>query len=161
MTRIFVSVGTQAPFPRLINYAEELLLRRPEYVAFAQIGPVSQVPSGIPSAQFIDEELFASHLASADLFITHAGMGNIIRALEQGIPAVVVPRRSELGEHVNDHQVDTLAEFGAFPGIFSCDSDHAFEQAVTAALAYERVDQRAGAAERDALMSAVSAFLRT
>jgi UDP-N-acetylglucosamine transferase subunit ALG13 len=37
-------------------------------------------------------------------------MGTILTALELGKPLILMPRRSDLGEHRNDHQRDTAAE---------------------------------------------------
>ena len=39
--------------------------------------------------------------------ISHAGMGSIITALELGKRIIVMPRRANLGEHRNDHQLAT------------------------------------------------------
>ncbi len=43
----------------------------------------------------------------AELLVAHAGMGSIITALERGKPILVMPRRADLGEHRNDHQMAT------------------------------------------------------
>lgn len=38
--------------------------------------------------------------------ITHGGPSSFISVLQAGKIPVVVPRKAEFGEHVNDHQVD-------------------------------------------------------
>jgi len=47
---------------------------------------------------------------SADVIISHAGTGSVLSALQCGRIPIVVPRRSELGEHVDDHQLDLARE---------------------------------------------------
>ncbi|ETT23498.1 Glycosyltransferase 28 domain-containing protein [Rhodococcus rhodochrous ATCC 21198] len=56
---------------------------------------------------------FDAAAQSADLVVTHAGVGTILRLLDLGIYPVVVPRRKSHNEHVDDHQhqiADVVAE---------------------------------------------------
>lgn len=46
----------------------------------------------------------AAQARSADVVITHGGVGSILSALRGGTCPVVVPRLSRLGEHIDDHQ---------------------------------------------------------
>jgi UDP-N-acetylglucosamine transferase subunit ALG13 len=46
-----------------------------------------------------------SAYASADVVVSHAGVGSTIEALDSGHFPIVVPRRAAFGEHVDDHQV--------------------------------------------------------
>ncbi len=50
-------------------------------------------------------------IQQASLIIAHAGMGSIITALEMGKPIIVMPRRSDLNEHRNNHQISTAKKF--------------------------------------------------
>ena len=45
-------------------------------------------------------------LKDARIVITHGGPSSFIEALQFGKVPIVVPRRAEYNEHVNDHQVD-------------------------------------------------------
>ena len=45
-------------------------------------------------------------IRTAHIVITHGGPSSFISVLQAGKIPVVVPRRAEFGEHVNDHQVD-------------------------------------------------------
>ena len=45
-------------------------------------------------------------LKDARIVITHGGPSSFIEALQFGKVPIVVPRRQEYNEHVNDHQVD-------------------------------------------------------
>lgn len=54
-------------------------------------------------------------ISTADLVITHAGVGSALMSLGAGKRPLLVPRRARFGEHVDDHQAliaDELAERG-------------------------------------------------
>ncbi len=40
------------------------------------------------------------------MFVCHAGVGSIVLARRYGLRPIVVPRKHELGEHVDDHQLE-------------------------------------------------------
>lgn len=108
---IFVTVGTQGHFDRLIRTVDEWAGGRGRTDVFAQTGPSNFSPKHIRTKQFIDPAEFRYHVELASLVIAHAGMGSIITALELGKPIMVMPRRASLGEHRNDHQVATAKRF--------------------------------------------------
>ncbi len=104
---IFVTVGTQGPFDRLIRAIDEWAGTRGRADIFAQIGPSDFHPEHIRSAPFVGADEFKQHVEIASLIIAHAGIGSIITALELGKRIIVMPRRADLGEHRNDHQIAT------------------------------------------------------
>jgi cellulose synthase/poly-beta-1,6-N-acetylglucosamine synthase-like glycosyltransferase len=55
---------------------------------------------------FMSPGEFEKTIHEADMFITHAGEGNIGLAIQGGVPMVIVPRRKKYGEHTNDHQLE-------------------------------------------------------
>jgi UDP-N-acetylglucosamine transferase subunit ALG13 len=108
---IFVTVGTQLPFDRMIRAVEAWAASAPDRQLFAQIGPTSYVPRGIESSMFISPAECRQRMLDADAIVAHAGMGTIISALELGKPLLVMPRMASLGEHRNDHQIATAKRF--------------------------------------------------
>jgi UDP-N-acetylglucosamine transferase subunit ALG13 len=106
-----VTVGTQGPFDRLIRAVDDWAGARGRTDIFAQIGPSDYQSEHIRTEQFIDPAEFRKRVESAGLVIAHAGMGSIITALELGRQVIVMPRRANLGEHRNDHQVATAKRF--------------------------------------------------
>ncbi|HUQ96914.1 MAG TPA: glycosyltransferase, partial [Chitinophagaceae bacterium] len=52
-----------------------------------------------------------AYFNKASLIVSHAGMGNIISALEREKPILVLPRLAQYGEHRNDHQMATAKVF--------------------------------------------------
>lgn len=50
-------------------------------------------------------------IASAELIITHGGVGSIVGALKKNKKIIVMPRLSKYGEHVNNHQQQIVSIF--------------------------------------------------
>lgn len=109
---IFVTVGSQEPFDRLIDAVDEWARLRARGDVFAQIASSKLQPSHIEFTQFIEPSEFTRIMREARLIVAHAGMGSIISALELGKPIVVMPRRADFRETRNDHQVATAERFG-------------------------------------------------
>jgi UDP-N-acetylglucosamine transferase subunit ALG13 len=110
---IFVTVGAQMPFDRLVRSVDEWADSHQREDIFAQIGTSSYRPRHIRHSQFIAPAEFRRHVERADVIVAHAGMGSIISAVELGKPILVMPRRGDLGETRNDHQVATAERFGS------------------------------------------------
>jgi UDP-N-acetylglucosamine transferase subunit ALG13 len=105
---IFVTVGSQMPFDRLIRAVDEWAVARGRSDVFAQIGSTDFLPKSISAKKFMDPLEFRKCVETADVIVAHAGMGSIITALECGKPIIVMPRRGSLNETRNDHQVATV-----------------------------------------------------
>lgn len=112
---IFVTVGAQMPFDRLTTTVDQWAAKRGGKDIFAQIGTTEYRPTHVEWAPFLAPTEYRRRIFDADLVITHAGMGTILTTLEFGRPILVMPRRGELRETRNDHQLGTaraLAEAG-------------------------------------------------
>ncbi len=109
---IFVTVGGQKSFDRLVDcvdaWAAERDLGRGEVLA--QIGRTDRTPAHIDSVASLGPAEYRQAFLGADLVVAHAGMGTILTALDLGKPLLVMPRRAELGEHRNDHQLATARQ---------------------------------------------------
>ncbi len=111
----FVSVGNaKQPFRRLLDAVAHLVPNLPQPV-IVQHGHTPFVSAACQVTAFMGMEEFARHIKTAELLILHAGAGSVIHAIEAGKRPVIMPRRADLGEHVNDHQIEfarALAEAG-------------------------------------------------
>jgi UDP-N-acetylglucosamine transferase subunit ALG13 len=107
---IFVTAGTEHPFDRLFRAVDNLARggALPDD-AFGQTGLGAYVPLYFASTPFVAHGEFLDRLRAASMIVSHVGMGTILQAAQWGVPAVVLPRRASLGEHVNDHQLDSAA----------------------------------------------------
>lgn len=108
---IFVIVGTQEPFDRLIHYMDEWAAMTNNTDIIAQIADASYKPSNFNWFDFLPVNEFDKIFKEASFIVSHAGMGSIISALQYSKPIIVMPRLAELKEHRNDHQVATAKSF--------------------------------------------------
>ena len=107
---IFVTVGEQLPFDRLIRIIDKWAAMTGREV-FAQIGRTDWKPSHIEHKEFLEPDEFKKIFKAAEVIVSHAGMGTIISAVEMGKAILVMPRQKALGEHRNDHQFSTAKRF--------------------------------------------------
>jgi UDP-N-acetylglucosamine transferase subunit ALG13 len=115
---IFVTVGSQLPFDRLIRGMDAWAEQNKNEQVFAQVGFGDYRPKNISFEQTLMPEEFRKKCNAADLIVSHAGIGNVLLALELQKPVILVPRRFSLGEHRNDHQMATVKWLEGKPGIF-------------------------------------------
>jgi UDP-N-acetylglucosamine transferase subunit ALG13 len=116
---IFLTVGTQEPFDRLVRAVDQWAATHDEPV-FGQLGrltPDSYRPLHFPFEAFVSADEFQERLEASKLLVAHAGMGSIISALTWGKPLLMLARRASLGEHRNEHQLATAAKFAGRPGL--------------------------------------------
>jgi UDP-N-acetylglucosamine transferase subunit ALG13 len=60
---------------------------------------------------------FEATFRAATVVISHAGIGTILSAQQFGKPLILLPRRHDLGEHRNDHQLATARALDGTPGL--------------------------------------------
>lgn len=108
---IFVTVGAQMPFDRMVRAVDHWAARSDRRDVLAQIGPTSWRPENLRWVQFMDPTDFRTKVTEAKVIVAHAGMGSIITAMELGKPILVMPRRGDLRETRNDHQLATARHF--------------------------------------------------
>lgn len=114
---ILVTVGTQLPFDRLVAAMDAIAADLGEPV-MAQIGVTSYGPRHLDWASTLSPVKFDAAIASARLLVSHAGTGSILAAQSHRIPVILMPRRADLGEHRNDHQLATVAGLAGRPGLY-------------------------------------------
>ena len=102
---IFVTVGTnEATFDRLLRAVAVL---EPRADVVVQHGHSSALaPSGATVIPFLSFDEMSELVRNADAVVTHAGVGSNLLALTNGKRPIVVPRRKQFGEAVDDHQVE-------------------------------------------------------
>ncbi|WP_353475841.1 glycosyltransferase (plasmid) [Salipiger sp. H15] len=114
---IFATVGTQLPFPRLIDALDRIAPRLGEPV-IAQVG---EAASGdwkhLDPRRALSPREFNAIFTAARIVVSHAGIGSILSARRFGKPLVLFPRRFDLGEHRTDHQMATVQHVKSLRGI--------------------------------------------
>lgn len=114
---IFVTTGTQLPFPRLIDEMDRLAPTLGEPV-IAQVGPDAAPRENLDLRRHLSPGDFDAVFRNARVVVAHAGIGTVLSARRFGKPLILVPRRFALGEHRNDHQVATAEALQAVPGLY-------------------------------------------
>jgi UDP-N-acetylglucosamine transferase subunit ALG13 len=109
---IFLAVGTQFPFDRLVKALDDCLdTGIIDEEIFGQIGETSYRPRNFKSAAFLNKKEFDQTLMNASRIIGHAGIGIMRTAMENNKPLLVMPRLRKYHEVVHDHQVEIARKF--------------------------------------------------
>lgn len=114
---IFVTVGTQLPFPRLIDAMNDLAPSLDDPVVAQTCADGASRWSALDVRSHVAPEAFEALFTQARLVVAHAGMGSILSAQRWRKPLIIMPRRHDLNEHRNDHQMATARHFDDRPGI--------------------------------------------
>ena len=115
---IFVTVGTQFAFDRLIMAVDRWAMRQSAPDVVAQMGPSTYQPLAMKGYSYIAPSEFDEYEREAQLLISHAGTGSIFAAQELGKPIIIMPRLNSLGEHRNEHQLSTAKQFLGKPSVY-------------------------------------------
>ncbi len=103
---IFVTVGThEQPFDRLVKYMDGWAAEHDEKVII-QTGFSTYEPEHCEWSKLYPYSKMVELVNEARIVITHGGPSSFIMPLQVGKTPIVVPRKKEYDEHVNDHQVD-------------------------------------------------------
>lgn len=110
---ILVTVGTQKfPFNRLLAKVDSLIGQgRITDEVKAQTGYSDYIPKHYSFGKFFPDETFYTLIQNSNVLITHGGIGTITKGLLMGKKVVIVPRKKEYGEHVDNHQMEIGERF--------------------------------------------------
>lgn len=102
--RVFVTLGTIKPyrFDALVDATLAALPAEAEVVW--QLGTTGRTDLPGTSLETVDALRFDELIEWADVIVTHAGVGTILRVLEMGKLPVVFDRDPRRNEHVDGHQ---------------------------------------------------------
>ncbi len=115
---IFVTVGTQdKEFRRLLEEVERLIKSgKINETVVAQIGNTKFSTdldnSKMHLIEFTTPREVDALIENASFIITHGGVATIIEGLNRGKKIIAVPRLKKYKEHVNDHQLQIIENFG-------------------------------------------------
>lgn len=104
---IFVTVGThEQQFNRLVECIDKL--KKEGYIqeeVIIQTGYSTYEPQYCKWQKLFPYQEMLKLVEEARIVITHGGPSSFIMPLQIGKTPIVVPRRHEFNEHVNDHQI--------------------------------------------------------
>lgn len=107
---IFITVGThEQQFNRLVEYMDKWAAFHDEDVVI-QTGYSTYEPKHCEWSKLYPYSKMVEWVDKARIVITHGGPSSFIMPLRIGKTPIVVPRKYEFDEHVNNHQVKFCKE---------------------------------------------------
>lgn len=109
---IFVTVGThEQPFNRLLKCIDKMVEDgKIKEEVIMQKGYTDYEPKHCKSSKLIPYEEMQENIKKARIVVTHGGPASFLDPLKYGKIPVVVPRKKEFNEHVNNHQLEFSKE---------------------------------------------------
>lgn len=136
---IFVTVGThEQPFDRLLKCVDKMVENgQIKEEVIVQKGYTDYEPQYCKSYRLISFNEMQENIKNARIVITHGGPASFIAPLSIGKIPIVVPRKKEYNEHVNDHQVEFSREVAMrMKNIIVAETD---EEIVNAIINYDKI----------------------
>ena len=111
---IFVITGMDVyPFDRLAKASDELDSSGAlEEDFFIQLGSCGHIPLHSRFERFLGFDEVCENIRRASAVVTHAGAGSTLLCIQLGKVPVLVPRRPEFGEIVDEHQFAFAEKLG-------------------------------------------------
>lgn len=136
---IFVTVGThEQPFDRLLKCIDKMIedgLIKEEVIV--QKGYTNYVMKNCKSEVLISYDDMQKYINEARIIITHGGPASFISALSVNKIPIVVPRKKEINEHVNNHQLEFSKEVAKrMNNIIVAEND---EELINSILNYDKI----------------------
>jgi UDP-N-acetylglucosamine transferase subunit ALG13 len=110
---IFLTVGHQTAFDRLVKLVDDWAGQAPREPVFAQIGNGTYRPKHMEFARFLTRTEFQERIDKSLGVVAHAGVGTIIQVLLARKPLLVLPRLLRYEETRSDHQIGTTRQFAS------------------------------------------------
>lgn len=157
--KLFFSAGSLLPMDRLLIALNNFVIENKGYSCTGQIGNSQLTIDAFYTQKKFEEKEFNKHFKSADVIISHAGMGNILLAEELKKPIIVMPRRPDLNEAINSHQLHTVKGFTNKDTIYIVNDESELKAAIEWAKAWS--PQKNAKIERVKLINAINAFIKS
>jgi len=142
---VFVTVGTDChPFSRLMEWIDLSLDQLDGRVRCLVQHGVSPPPRKPGAVDYMTYSEMKEAFEAAAVVVSHGGPGTIMMTLAAGKMPIVVPRRADIGEHVDNHQVAFARRVAEMQTICLAEGYDHFLETLTAAVEDPCRLQRAG-----------------
>lgn len=148
---IFITVGTQLPFDRMVKALDQWSKNTSEEV-FSQIGHSTYKPQNMRFEPFVSPVKAEEFFKQSSIIIAHAGMGSILTALKYQKPIVVMPRKASLGEHRNEHQTATANWVKGLNGVYVANDEVELVEIISNLSILQAVDEISPFAQDELLL---------
>lgn len=156
---IFVTVGHQMQFDRLIEMVDRWAGEHQRRDIIAQIGQSRYQPKYISAVRWLSRNEYDQKIKECSGVVAHAGTGTIIQVLGHRKPLLVVPRLSRYQETRNDHQVGTARHFEQQGYVLVARDKQEFDQGMSR-LADNRCSIDIGDVASKALLDSIHQFIQ-
>lgn len=130
---IFVTLGThEQPFVRALDLMAELDGDDEVLIQHGATPARADLRNG-KWVEYLESDALTARMNSAEVVISHAGVGSMITAIRAGVKPVVVPRLARFGEHVDDHQLQLAERFAERELVLVCRPGDSLREIVAAA----------------------------
>ncbi|WP_156843122.1 glycosyltransferase [Novosphingobium aquimarinum] len=127
---IFLTLGTQLAFDRLVQAVDEIVPNISEPV-FGQIGNSNYKPKNFEYVTALSPTDFTKKFSESRVIIAHAGIGTILSGQKAEKPLVLMARIAKFGEHRNDHQLATIEQIKRLDGVYIVENKDDIKNIVT------------------------------
>lgn len=105
---IFVTVGThEQPFDRILKCIDKMVEdEKIKEEVIVQKGYTDYKMQHCTEHKLISYDEMQKHIQEARIVVTHGGPASFIAPISIGKIPIVVPRKKEFNEHVNNHQLE-------------------------------------------------------
>jgi UDP-N-acetylglucosamine transferase subunit ALG13 len=149
---IVVTVGThEQPFDRMLRAVVALGDAEPMLVQYGTC-TITQGPG--EWVDFLSFDELAERAKGARAFICHAGVGSIVLARRCGHRPIIMPRRPEHGEHVDEHQLELSRRLHKAGLVAVVEDEHELAAAVRNPAAVPEAGATAGSLNGPSALSA-------
>ena len=130
----FISIGNaKQPFSRFFEMIDNVEEQLPSPIT-VQYGHTPYENNKMEVVDFVDMEEFSERISQAKLIILHAGAGSVIHAISAGQKPIIIPRESQYGEHVDDHQLEFSVKLASLGKVFVSRNTSELQESITSAL---------------------------
>ena len=157
---IFVTIGNEQryKFTRLLRKMDELAPEISEEIVM-QIGFDSYKPDHSKYFSFVPHEEYLDLFKKSKLVISHCATGPIIYAKKFNKPIILFPRRAELGEHVDNNQIETAHSVEGIKGIQVVYHEDELKEAVIALINTGEISRESRGPRDTGIIDTIKEFL--
>jgi len=157
---IFVTIGNEQryKFTRLLRKMDELAPEISEEIVM-QIGFDSYRPDHSKYFSFVPHEEYLDLFKKSKLVISHCATGPIIYAKKFNKPIILFPRRAELGEHVDNHQIETAHSVEGIKGIQVVYHEDELKEAIIALINTGEISKESRGPRDTGIIDTIKEFL--
>ncbi len=155
---ILVLLGThELQFTRLLREIEKLVNKGIiQEDIIVQKGNTKYKSNLYREFEFLEPDELTKLYYKADLIITHAGVGSIVKGLQMNKKIIACPRLKRFDEHNDDHQLEIAKEFMNKRYILMWDGTVSLEKIYNDALSFESAEY---VSSKDRIIEEIKRFI--